>query len=317
MTAAWPTPDGTAPLGPPPGPPPVAGRGPWPLAPLSVPIVLLVATLVAGVVANLVLAEMSWSRFLDTTGTWAFALVLGGLLVASLVALSLLTAPRPSAVRALVGFVVTTFAFAGLAATATALTEGFGPDPLVGDRGLLTDRPLNAVVIPYDGMLESFVDTGLLDVSIASTPFFGSVIVLFALLMAVVGAGATSASGGGALSTVLASIGAAGGAAIGELVVQYGFTQWRDAFIDPRAGPTLLVLLPIVLSGIGIGLGAQLGRPRRTSVLPGHLPAPPPHAGIAAGYVPATAPLAPAGQPLAAPEPVAPQQEPPPGGTPF
>ncbi|OWY62931.1 hypothetical protein B7486_55790 [cyanobacterium TDX16] len=327
MTAAWATPDPGA-VAPPP-PDPRTGRGPWPLAPLTVPIALAVGTVLSGALSALVLVELPWADRLDAGGLFTFAFGFGLVLTGLLVALSATTRARPSLPRALLGTLGTAAGcgvVAVVADAATTDTERF--DAFLPPRQVFTDDPLPVALIPSQLMLRTFVDLDVLQIDLFDRPIFLTSAIAFAVLMGLVGVGATLASGGTVRSAVLAAIGAAGGALVGDVFVQYGSFEWPRSFFDAQ-GPTLLVLIPMLLSGIGLGLGALLGRPhgaRSTQaaaaapLAPGYVPPPPPPGptpaptAVAPGYAPATGPQpvqpAPAPQPDPSP-PVAPEEQPP------
>lgn len=286
--------------------------GPWPLGPLTVPVVLLLATIATGVVSAVVLSELPWAERFDLAGLFTFAFVFGMALTAPLVLLSFTTSARPSVGRALLGTFGTAVGFALVAVVADAATESIDVlDPRLPPRDVLTDEPLSVALIPYQLMLRTFVDFDLLQVDLFGTPIFLTAAIAFGLMMGLVGLGATFASGGRLLSAVLAAVGAAGGAFVGEVFVQYGSLEWPRSFFDQQ-GPTLLVLIPILLSGVGLGLGALLGRGRATPAAgtPGSFagyPAPPEVGPTPQGWPPAP------GTETAPP----PTQGPPPGATTF
>jgi hypothetical protein len=321
------------------------GRGPWPFAPLTVPLALVVATIATGLVSILVVAELPWSEGLDQPGATTVGLVFGISMAAALVLLSLTTRARPSLGRALVGVLLTGVAVALITLVANVIigqSLGF-PDPLLPDRDVLTDEP-EAVLVPQQLLLTTYADFQTLDVTLLDHPYLLTVPLTFGLVMAAVGVGATLASAGTLRSALLAAIGAAAGAFVGEMILQYASFEWPEVVRGDLGLPRPFVLVPMVLSGIGLGLGALLGRPHGTraaqpagtaSVAPGYVPPPPPGpapapTSVAPGYVPATgpqpAPPAPASQPAPQP-PVAPEQppvapppgaeEPPPGATSF
>jgi len=333
MSTTWGAPGQGAYQPPPAGPDPRAGRGPWPLAPLTVPVALIVGTVVAGVLGNLVVSELPWSETFDVPGTFTFGLVFGGSLAGTLVVLSMLSTARPSLVKAFAGLVGTTVAVALVATLAGALTDDFGFEPVTGNRTFLTEEPADAVLLPYNSMLATFADIDTLTAEVFDVRLSFTVLIAVGILMGVLGVGSTLASGGRPASAVLGGAGAAIGAVAGELFVQVGFSKWPDAFFNGSgSGPTPLVLSTMVLAGVGLGLGALLGRPhgRPGAVAPlpttpgayaPPLATPPPGyaapTGGAPAPVPGHTPPPTAPQPGYAPPGYTPPAGPPPGGTAF
>jgi hypothetical protein len=239
-------------------------QSPWPLAPVTVPLVLLVATALMGPIAHLMLSRLPFSDAFDASGTATFALLYGALLTGGLVVLGLFTSSRPGPGAALAGVAGTAVAVAVVASVAHAAIDSFRIESAVGNRDFFTNNPTDTLLLPHVTFSNLFIDPGTLTLDWDGQPVvFGTSLLVWAALLAVVGAGGALASGGGVRSVLGAGVGGAVGGAVGELVLEILIYQQRDLFFtDPGQTVRPTILLHLVIGGIFIGCGvvvANLG----------------------------------------------------------
>lgn len=227
-------------------------RAVWPLAPLTVPVALLLATLVYGVISNNVLAELGLDGYggAFTSGATLALVLTGALLLLALVGRRPL---RP--VAALVSLLVTVVVVGAVSAVASeSVGDGFF---LPGRPGGPLENLPESLYVPYDALVGSYFSRDLLFFQVGDGAVSGTAVGAWALVSMVVGAGAALGASRRAVAALAAGAGGLVAGALGEGAFELLAAVAPDlVVVDGTLSP--VVLLPVVVTGIGIGLGGLL-----------------------------------------------------------
>lgn len=270
---------GAAPAWPTAGPP--RRRSVWPLAPLTAPVALLVGTLVFGAVSNNVLAELGLDGYL---GAFTSGATLALLLTGALLLLALLGRRPLGPVAALVSLLVTVVVVGALSAVASEV---------VGDGFFLPGRPggplenlPESLYVPYDALVGSYFARDLLFFEVGDGALSGTAVGTWALISMVVGAGAALGASRRAAAALAAGLGGLVAGAAGEGAFELLAAVAPDlVVVDGTLSP--IVLLPVVVAGVGIGLGGLVSVRGDAGAPPWAAPAPagaPPGGGPPGGW---------------------------------
>lgn len=221
----------------------------WPLAPLTAPVALLVGTLVFGAVSNNVLAELGLDGYL---GAFTSGATLALLLTGALLLLALLGRRPFGPVAALVSLLVTVVVVGALSAVASeAVGDGFF---LPGRPGGPLENLPESLYVPYDALVGSYFARDLLFFEVGDGVVSGTAVGAWALISMVVGAGAALGASRRPAAALAAGLGGLLAGAAGEGAFELLAAVAPDlVVVDGTLSP--IVLLPVVVAGVGIGLG--------------------------------------------------------------